>query len=103
LAWTECNVVKGAEIAKGRKAGLTVFEVLGDHLAAEGDFDVFDDRVRWKIEDISEVNAGLEFHIVNRACGFIVEMAVLIEVGAITGRFAVEVDLADDFMLHQGL
>ncbi len=72
-------------------------------LAAEGDFDVFDHGVWRKVEDVGEVDAGLKFHIVNRAGGFIVKMAVLIEVWAVAGRFAVEVDLADDFMLHQRL
>ena len=74
--------------------------VLGE-LAAQGDFDILDHCVRWKIENVGEVNAGLEFHVMNRSGGFIVKMAVLIEVRAVAGWFAVKVDLADDFVLHQ--
>ena len=72
-------------------------------MAAEGDFDVFDHRVWRKVEDVGEVDPGLEFDVVNRAGGFVVKMAVLIEIRAIAGWFAVEVHLADDFMLHQCL
>ncbi len=79
------------------------FESRRSELAAEGDFDVFDDGVGREIKDVGEVDAGFELHVVNRAGGFIVEMAVLIEVRAVAGWLAVEVHLADDFMLNQRL
>lgn len=72
------------------------------HLAAEGDFDVFDDGVRGEIEKIGEVDAGFEFYVVDGASGFVVEMAVFVKVWAVAGRFTVEVDLADNFVLNEG-
>jgi len=71
-------------------------------LAAEGDLDVFDDGVWGEVEEVSEIDAGLELDVVDGAGGFVVEMAVLIKVRAVAGRFAVEIDLADDIVLHEG-
>lgn len=70
-------------------------------MAAEGNFNVFDDGIGGKLEEISEVDAGLEFNIVDGACVFVVEMAVFVKVWTITGGLAVEIDLSDDFVLHE--
>lgn len=78
------------------------FEFSGE-LATEGDFDVLDDGIGRKVEDVSEVDAGFEFYIVDRSGGLIVKMAVLIEIRTIARRFAVEVHLADNLVLNKRL
>ena len=74
----------------------------GDEFAAEGDFDVLDDGPGWEVEDIGEANAGFEIDIVDHTGGGVVEMTVLAEVRAVAGGFALEVDLPDDAVLHEG-
>lgn len=71
-------------------------------MAAEGDFYVFDEGVWGEVEEVGEVDAGFEFYVVDGAGGFVVEMAVLFEIGAVAGGFAVEIDLADNLMLNEG-
>ena len=71
-------------------------------MAAEGDFDIGDHGISWEVEEIGEVDAGLEFDVVDGAGGFVMEMAVLVKVRAVAGRFAVEIDLANDLVLHEG-
>ena len=73
----------------------------GDEFAAEGDFDVLDDGPGWEVKDIGEAYAGFEIDIVDHAGGGIMEMAVLAEVRAVAGGFALEVDLPDDAVLHE--
>lgn len=76
-------------------------ELGADEFSAEGDLDSVDDGTRWEVEHIGEIDAGLEADVVDNAGAGIVEMAVLAEVRAVARRFAVEVDLADDAMLHE--
>ena len=57
----------------------------------------------YKIEKIGEIDAGLELHVMDRAGGFVVEMAVLVKVRAVAGRLAVKIDLSHDVVLHQCL
>ena len=71
-------------------------------MAAEGDLDVFDDGVWWEVEKVGELDSGLEFYVVDGAGGFVVEMAVFVKIRAVAGRFAVEIDLANDLVLHEG-
>lgn len=72
-------------------------------MAAEGDFDVFYEGVGREVEKVGEVYAGFEFDVVDGAGDFVVEMAVFVEIGTVARGFAVEVDLADDAVLDEGL
>ena len=71
-------------------------------MAAEGDFDVFDDCVGWEVEDVGQVDAGLEFDVVYRAGRLVVEMAVFVKVRAIARGLPVEINLADDVVADEG-
>ena len=46
----------------------------GSDFAAEGDFHPVDDRASWKIEDVGEIDAGLEADVVDDTRGGIVKM-----------------------------
>ena len=76
-------------------------EITSGEFAAQGDFDVVDDGAGREVEDVGEVEAGLEIHVVDHAGRRVVEMAVLAEVRAVAGGFAVEIDLPDDAVLHE--
>src|SRR6478735_153385 len=75
---------------------------LRDEFPAEGDFDILDDGAGRQVEEVGEAGAGFELDVMDHAGDLVVEMAVLAEVRAVAGGFALEIHLADDAVLHEG-
>lgn len=73
-----------------------------DEFPAEGDFDIVDDGAGREVEDIGEIDAGLEIDVMDHAGGGVVEMAVLAEIRTVARGLAVEIHLADDAVLDEG-
>lgn len=71
--------------------------------AAEGQLDLLDGGTGRDLHEVGEVDARLEGEIVNEIGRLIVEMPVLLEVGAVAARFAIEVHLANDAVLGERL
>src|SRR5688572_10329285 len=62
----------------------------GRQFAAEGDFHAGDDGAGRKIEDIGEVHAGLDGHVVDLAADLVVKVAVLLQIRTEAGSLALE-------------
>ena len=69
--------------------------------AAEVDFHVMHDRAGREFQHVVKIEAGLEFHIVDHAGGAVVKVAVFLQIRAVAGGFALEIDLLDQAILDQ--